>query len=391
MPHTALAELDRWRILLVEDDEDDYVLTRDMLRDNPDMAVTVDWAQDYDGAVALINERRHDLFLFDYRLGAHTGLELLTYTLAQNIPIPVILLTGHASHDIDKRAMKAGAVYYLVKSQLNAQTLERSIRYALERKLHEAALRRVQEDLERRVAERTAELQAKNRELETFTYSVSHDLKAPLRGIDGYSRLLLEDHHDVLNEEGRRFLHTIRAAVSQMNALIDDLLTYSRLERRSLVPARVDPADVTRDVLMERQAEVTAVGAEVTVAVTPATLLIDREGIAQALRNLVDNALKFSREATPPRLRIDGRVEGDQYLLSVADNGIGFDMKYREVVFGIFQRLHRAEEYPGTGVGLALVRKAAERMGGRAWAESEPGRGATFHLALPCTSPEGPR
>ncbi len=383
MPHRLRADLDHWRILLVEDDEDDWVFTRDLLHETPGVRVSLDWCQRFEEAQGLIEAQRHDLFLIDYRLGERTGIELLHYTRAKNIHIPVILLTGHSSHDLDVEAMRAGAVYYLPKNQLNAQALERSIRYALERKHNEDVLRQISEDLERRVAERTAELQAKNRELETFTYSVSHDLKAPLRGIDGYSRLLLEDHAQRLDDEGRRFLGIIRGAVAQMNTLIDDLLAYSRLERRSLAPVSVDPRQLVEELVSERAEEIRASGAVVRVDVAPDALLVDPEGVAQAVRNLLDNALKFSRHARPPTVEVAG-VAGDAvYALRVRDNGIGFDMKYHDHIFGIFQRLHRVEEYPGTGVGLALVAKAARRMGGRAWAESAPGQGATFHLELP--------
>jgi PAS domain S-box-containing protein len=245
------------------------------------------------------------------------------------------------------------------------------------------ALQRLNVELEERVAQRTEQLAALNKELETFAYSVSHDLKAPLRGIDGYSHLLLEDHATQLDEEGRLFLGNIRKGVRQMSQLIDDLLDYSRVERRSLQQTSIRLPDMVRAVLAERAAELESGQVVVDVQVPEITLTTDPEGLAQILRNLIDNAFKYSRSATPPTVRIGAVEEGERLHLWVEDNGIGFDMQFHERIFEIFQRLQRAEDYAGTGVGLAIVRRAVTRLGGRVWAVSSPGAGATFHLELP--------
>ncbi|GAB4278375.1 MAG: hypothetical protein Kow0080_29970 [Candidatus Promineifilaceae bacterium] len=231
--------------------------------------------------------------------------------------------------------------------------------------------------------ERKAELEARNKELETFTYSVSHDLKAPLRGIDGYSRLLLEDYADKLDDNGRFFLHTIRKATMQMTELIEDLLLYSRLERRSLQHEQLSLPELVEALLFERSGEIESRGVNLQVSVPETAVLADKDGLSIALRNLIDNALKFTQHQDTPVIEVGGRETEKTCIIWVRDNGVGFDMKFHQRIFEIFQRLHRAEEYPGTGIGLALVHKAMERMNGRVWAESTPGKGATFYLEIP--------
>ena len=252
-----------------------------------------------------------------------------------------------------------------------------------ERKRLEDEIRQLNAELEERVRRRTAELAEANKELETFTYSVSHDLKAPLRGIDGYSRLLLEDYQDRLDAEGRLFLDNVRRGVEQMAELIDDLLAYSRMERQDMHGREIDLRRLVDGILKERQDEIEARGVEVEVALTCPSVHADLNGLTLVLRNLVDNALKFSRDSQPPRLGIRAAASAEGATLEVTDNGIGFDMRFHDRIFEIFQRLQRAEDFHGTGVGLAIVRKAMQRMGGDIHAESAPGEGATFRLTLP--------
>ncbi len=246
-----------------------------------------------------------------------------------------------------------------------------------------AALQRLNEELELRVRERTVQLECKVREMETFAYSVSHDLRAPLRGIDGYSRLLLEDHAEQLDTPGRTFLSNIRQSTAWMNRLIDDMLAYARLERHPWKKDKVSIRDVVAQLLGECQQEIQARGASVSVHVQNEELFIDAAALKMVVRNLLDNALKFTSKVKNPKIKIKVDETERAYIVSVEDNGVGFDKKYAEQVFEMFQRLHRLEDFPGSGVGLAMVRKAVERMGGKAWALSEPGLGATFFFEIP--------
>jgi len=245
------------------------------------------------------------------------------------------------------------------------------------------ALDRLNAELEQRIATRTAALNSKTKELETFAYSVAHDLKAPLRGIDGYGRLLLEDHSEQLDDEGQMFLKTIHESTQEMSQLIDDLLEYSRLERRDFHSDQFQLGPFVSAVVEQKKRETSNNGIEFVVNVNGGVIVADRNGLTQALRNYLDNAVKFSSKATNPRIEVGSQETAKNYLVWVRDNGVGFDMKYHDRVFAIFQRLNRTEDYPGTGVGLAIVRKSMERIGGRAWAESRPGEGATFYLEIP--------
>ncbi len=252
-----------------------------------------------------------------------------------------------------------------------------------QRKAAENALISLNAELEQRVAERTRELETANKELESFSYSVSHDLKAPLRGIDGYSQILLEDYGDRLEGEGKQFLQNIRRGVSQMHELIEDMLAYSRMERRAVEARNIDLRALTEAVVALCGESGAARSTEVQVKLEPMTICADRDGVSLVLRNLIENALKFAGGRADGLVTIDARLENDSVLIWVSDNGIGFDMKYHDRIFDIFQRLHRFEDFPGTGIGLALVKKAVTRMGGRVWAESAPGQGARFFVELP--------
>src|SRR5215510_11630161 len=319
----------------------------------------------------------------------HTSLDLNIWEgIAARAELVCPLMEGGAVRNLETKFRAKNGQFRFLLSSADLIELSGQPRILVassditERKQAEEALNRLNAELEQRVAERTAALDAKARELETFAYSVAHDLKAPLRWIKGYSRLLLEDHSDGVGEEGRACLNAIRDSTERMNQLIDDLLAYSSIERRAFSAEPIELRPLVETLVEERKTEFEERRISFTMEVNGSVVIADTAGLSQALRNYLDNAIKFTSEAREPRIEVGAEETEKSCRLWVRDNGVGFDMRYHDRIFEIFQRLHRLEDYPGTGIGLAIVRKAIERMGGKAWAESQPGRGATFYLEV---------
>jgi signal transduction histidine kinase len=248
---------------------------------------------------------------------------------------------------------------------------------------------RLNAELEQRVAERTAQLEYTNKELEAFCYSVSHDLRAPLRSIDGFSQALVEDFASQVPDEGQRYLSRIRAATQRMAQLIEDLLNLSRVSRGELQLQDIDVAEIARQVAAELQQR--EPGRRVELSVWDGMQArADPRLLRAALENLIGNAWKFTARCDAPRIEVGALADGGRSTFFVRDNGAGFDMAYADKLFGAFQRLHSVNEYAGTGIGLATVQRIVHRHGGRIWADAKPGKGAVFFFTL-APGPAGPQ
>jgi len=350
-------------------------------------------------ALKLIAVQPVDCILLDHVMPGLDGYE--TCRRIKSTPgsreIPLIMLTPVDEQSAMIESIEAGADDCIAKSA-DFEVLKARLRAQLRRKQFEDEHRRIREELLRKEMEAAegraarelaetrarllADLQRKNEQLESFSSSVSHDLRAPLRAIDGYARILLEDHADRLDAEGRRLLDVVCENARRMSKLIDDLLAFAHLERREVGKCTVDMAALVRSVVDEVQRLDPERRVSVRIgALRPA--LADPSMMRQVLMNLVDNAWKFTRGRGDAAVEI-GCVPGDaETTYYVRDDGAGFDMKYAGKLFSVFQRLHRAEEFEGTGVGLAIVQQIVQRHGGRVWAEGAVGRGATFYFTLP--------
>lgn len=258
-----------------------------------------------------------------------------------------------------------------------------TLRDTTERRQAEKEIRALNIDLEQRVAERTQELERINQELEAFSYSVSHDLRAPLRAIRGWGQALLEDYGHLLGEEGQAMIQRQQAASQRMNGLIDDLLRLSQLTRQPLSRQWLNLADIVQQVWQELDTDGKVAQATLSIgALTPCRA--DLALLKQVFVNLMSNALKFSAQVEQPHIEVGQQKTADTNIAYfVRDNGVGFDMRYVDKVFYPFQRLHNQHEFPGTGIGLTIVQRVIHRHGGRVWAEGHIGQGATFYFTLP--------
>ncbi|MBI1176338.1 response regulator [bacterium] len=364
------------RILVVEDNETDALLIREAFADCPGPAPEVVYVPRLGDGLERINDDHFDAALLDLALPDSSGLDTFV-TFHQQAPrLPVLVLTGLEDESIGAEAITRGAQDYLVKGQLPASLLMRSIRYAIERQ-------HFYRELDDRVRERTAQLALANRELDSFCHAVSHDLRAPLRSINGFGELLDKNHRNTLDDDGQRFLDRILEATGRMSELIDDLLSLSRVSRQELNFTPVDLSRLAQQVVETLRQNDPNRAVEVVIE---EGLMVQGDGrlLRIVLENLLGNAWKFTSKTEGARIEV-GRepAEEGEPVFHVRDNGAGFDMRYADKMFTAFQRLHHEEDFPGTGVGLATVQRIIHRHGGKVWAEGEPGEGARIYFIVP--------
>jgi len=362
------------RILIVDDEAAQMKALCDTLRDHGYETVGFSGAN---SALAALRQKPFDLLLADLMMPEMSGIELLHSALGTDPNLVGIIMTGQGTIATAVEAMKTGALDYVLKPFTLSAMLP-----VLSRALTVRALRMENAALTRRLQERTDELEAANKELGAFSYSVSHDLQAPIRAILGFSEMLLNQHAPNMSDEGRRLLNIVKGSAKKAAELIEGLLRLSHLGRQPLKKRPVNTLLLVQEVVEDLHKQQGDRRVEIRVGELP-DCIGDPSLLRQVFVNLLSNAVKFTRQKENALIEIGFRREGAEEVYFVGDNGAGFNMKYTEKLFGAFQRMHSGEEFEGTGVGLSIVERIIRRHGGRIWADSTVGKGSIFHFTLP--------
>ncbi len=371
---------DNIKVLLIEDSKFATQLTKKMLDEEKSAQFNTELrcADSLAAGLECLKDDKIDIVLLDLTLPDSQELDTFKKVKAQAPDLPIVVMSGLEDERIAMDAVKKGAQDYLVKGQINSNLLKRSILYAIERNWAARQIRKLNLELEKSLTE----LKEVNNELEAFSYSVSHDLRSPLRAITGFSNILMEDYTDTLDSEGKRLLNVIQSNTKKMGQLIDDLLSFSRLGRKEIKKSNVNMEDLAKSIFEELR----FINPERALKLNLNTLPPaqgDPALIREVFVNLLTNAIKFTKNKENAVIEIDGEAKGKENIYYVKDNGVGFDMEYVNKLFGVFQRLHSDKEFEGTGVGLAIVQRVIHRHGGRVWAEGKVNGGATFYFTLP--------
>ncbi|HTE44833.1 MAG TPA: ATP-binding protein [Gemmatimonadaceae bacterium] len=370
------------RILIVDDEAPHVQALCDTLGDHGFETVGVTT-----GAAALskVREEAFELLLTDLAMPEMTGIALIQSALIIDPEMMAVVMTGQGTIATAVEAMQSGAFDYILKPFKVSVVLP-----VLLRALAVRQLRIENVDLHRRVRERTAELEAANRELEAFSYSVSHDLRAPLRAMDGFANMVNEDFAHLLPAEGRELLDRIMANAQRMSQLIDDLLRLSQIGRQPLAAQTVNIGDVARETLDELLRGHENRHIDVRVDDVP-DCIGDLGTLRQLVANLLSNAIKFTARVPQAIVEVGAQLVSGETVFFFRDNGAGFSMQHAPRLFGVFERLHTSEEFDGTGIGLSIAQRIIQRHGGRIWADAAVGTGATFSFTIPAPTPPSPR
>ncbi len=371
------------KLLVVEDNPEDIELVSRMLTKKQFVNFEVETVARMSEAVLRLEKGGVDLILLDLGLPDSQGMG--TYREIQRAApkTPVIILSGNEDFDLAVGIIKEGAQDFYVKGSVKQEALVRSIHYALERKRATEKLNIFNAELEIRVEKRTKELEEANKQLKSFSYSISHDLKAPIRAIEGFSAILESDYSKTMDTEARRLVSLIRGGALKMKQLVEDLLLFHTYLMKELASKQVNIYNLAQSVLAEIKSHNTT-GKAVDAKINPLPdALCDSALIRQVFINLISNAVKFTSKTETPEIEVGGEIINGFNRYYVKDNGVGFDMAYMDKLFGVFNRLHKESDFEGTGIGLAIVKRIIERHGGVVWAESNLNKGATFYFTLP--------
>jgi len=344
---------------------------------------------DLNGQIVDTNQKLLDLFGYDRsEFSSFRILELVDPDEKEKYrgALEKLINEGSATFETDFKKKNGESFPAEVSSSTfaiaDAKFIQGIVRNISERKRTEEEFKKYRKHLEDFVAQRTDQLEAVNKELESFAYSVSHDLRAPLRAMEGFANALLEDYHNRLDAVGQDYARRVVSAAQHMDTLIQDLLAYSRLSRSALKPSLVSLDSVLGEVMHQFNPDIQKTGAQIRVERPLPDVMGDHATLVQVLSNLISNAIKFVQPGVKPGVKIWAEVKNGRARLYVEDTGIGIAPEYHDRIFRIFERLQGVETYPGTGVGLAIVKKGLERMGGQAGVESVPGRGSKFWVEL---------
>jgi signal transduction histidine kinase len=368
------------RILIVDDETAQMEALCHTLRDHD--YETVGYSRGQDALVAL-REKPCDLLLVDLMMPEMDGITVLRAALKVDPTLVGIIMTGEGTIGTAVEAMKAGALDYILKPFKLSVILP-----VLSRALAVKRLHRENAELGRRVRDRTDELEAANKELEAFSYSISHDLRAPLRAIDGFSRILVDEHSAQMSADARDLLNRVTTNTRRMGQLIEDLLRFSHLNRQWLSKQPLKTSTLVHEVLQELRNEQGDRIIYVQIDDLP-DCVGDPSLLKQVFLNLLSNAFKYTRQKESALVQVGYQQQEGERAYFIRDNGAGFDMQYAGKLFGVFQRLHRADEFEGTGVGLSIVQRILQRHGGRIWAHAAVNSGATFFFTIPGEPADG--
>lgn len=364
------------RIIIVDDETAQMTALCNTLRDHN--FETTGFSAPRDALAAIQKGGGFDLILADLMMPEMDGISLLKAALEADPELVGVVMTGQGTIDTAVKAMKAGAVDYILKPfKLSA------ILPVLSRALAIRRLRAENLELQRCVRKHAAELEEANKELEAFSYSVSHDLRAPLRAVDGFTGMVLARFADQMPPDAKRLLQQVENSAKRMGQLIEDLLRFSRLSRQTISKSRVNVSEMVNGIIQELRNEAGDREIETRIGELP-DITGDPSLMRQVFVNLLSNAFKFTRKIQAV-IEVGCDTAGAENVFFVRDNGAGFDMAYANRLFGVFQRLHTQDQFEGTGVGLSIVQRIVQRHGGRIWAQSEVGKGAAFFVALPKT------